>query len=227
MVPLLDVIELSRELCPHPIQGQLAYATIHNFAGQILAGYHPEAKEICLLTPKAASALCEAQNQLLQNHNLSLFIYDAYRPRRAVQFLLHWMKQPVKDEWELTQKLKHYPRVEKSQLVDLHYLSADSNHCYGNTVDVVLCDPHTGIPLDFGTVYDYMDPKSHLNVTSEEIGIVAFDNRKILQAAMIKAGFQPHETEYWHFSHQGREGREVENPLDIEISPALKGVGVR
>lgn len=227
MSHLLDVIELSRLLCEQSLRGKLAYATIDNFAGQILDGYHPEALEVCLMTPKAAKALCQAQNQLIRNHQLGLFIHDSYRPRRAVKRLLQWMNEPVKDEWELSQKRKHYPKVEKSEFVKLHYLSEDSNHCYGNTVDVFLCDFKTGNTLNHGTVYDYMDRKSHLSATAEEIGVEAWQNRQILQAAMTEAGFLPHDTEYWHFSHGGQEGREVREPFDLEITPGLKGLGVR
>jgi D-alanyl-D-alanine dipeptidase len=227
MTQLLDVIELSKLLCNKPIHGKLAYATLDNFAGQILTGYHPQALDVCLMTPKAANALCQAQNQLIHAHSLGLFIYDSYRPKRAVKHLLQWMKEPVKDEWELTQKSKHYPQVEKSQFVALHYLAEDSGHCYGNTVDVVLYDYESEKILDMGTIYDFMGEKSHLSATAEDIGATAYQNREILQATMKQHGFLPHHTEYWHFSHGGREGREVSEGFDLEITPDLKGLGVR
>ncbi len=227
MSQLLDVIALSKLLCEQALRGKLAYATTDNFTGQILEGYHPEALEVCLMTPKAAKALCQAQNQLIRDYGLGLFIYDSYRPKRAVKGLLRWMNEPVKDEWELIQKEKHYPQVEKSQFLELHYLAEDSNHCYGNTVDVVLFDFNTEATLDHGTVYDYMDKKSHLNATAQEIGVEAYQNRQLLQAILTGAGFLPHDTEYWHFSHGGQNGREVSEPFDLEITPDLKGLGIR
>lgn len=227
MTILVDVIELSKLHCEQPIRGKLAYATTDNFSGQILDGYHPDALDICLLTPEAANALCKAQNHLVRSKRLGLFIHDSYRPKRAVMDLLRWASEPAKSELELIQKAKHYPRIEKNQLFPLRYLSEDSNHCYGNTVDLVLYDPQIEKPLDMGTIFDYMDEKSHLSATAKEIGDEAYQNRLILIEAMTLANFQPYEKEHWHYSHGGLAGREVSQPFDLEITPDLKGSGLR
>jgi len=224
MIELIDVIALSTKHCKHPIRGKLAYATTDNFVGQILPGYHPEALEVCLMTPKAAHALCETQNHL-STQGLGLFIYDAYRPRRAVKYLMQWIEAPVISELELIQKAKHYPLVEKKDFVKLHYVGEDSGHCYGNTVDVVLFDLKKQHTLAMGSIYDFMDEKSHLITGPEIIGQEAYQRRQILLQAMTQQGFHSHSTEYWHFAHGGIEGREVKEPFDIEIKPELKGCG--
>ena len=71
---LINVIKLSTQLCKSPIQCKLAYATKENFLGRSVKGYHAEISDFCLLTSKAANALCEVQNFLNQK-NLGLFIF--------------------------------------------------------------------------------------------------------------------------------------------------------
>ena len=58
----------------------LRYLTNHNFLGVPVDGYH---KEKCYLTKAAADSLAKVQSELRKLH-LSLKIYDAYRPQRAV-----------------------------------------------------------------------------------------------------------------------------------------------
>jgi D-alanyl-D-alanine dipeptidase len=223
---LMDVIELSKKKCVLPIQAKLAYATSHNLVGRPLNGYHVDALDICLLTPKAANALCQVQNDLVKQYQMGLFIYDTYRPKRAVLDLMRWAKTPAASDNELHRKKLHYPHLEKNQLFNLGYIAEDSNHCYGNTVDLVLIDLQTQQLLDMGAIFDYMDQRSHLTATIAEIGETAYRHRRILVDAMEKLGFHPYEKEYWHFCHGGRAGSEVNAPLDIEITPLLKGIGV-
>ncbi|RIB09271.1 hedgehog signaling/DD-peptidase zinc-binding domain-containing protein [Gigaspora rosea] len=168
--------------------------------------------------PKAAKALCLTQSYLNEKYGYGLFVYDAYRPKRAVQDILSWSKQPPSDEYELERKQKHYPNIEKSQLFDLGYVCEDSGHCYGNTVDVVLQVIKTGEILDMGAIYDFMDKISHSTADSTQIGEVAYKNRLILSEAMQQFGFLPYTVEFWHFSHGGEEGREVKVPLDEVIT---------
>jgi D-alanyl-D-alanine dipeptidase len=215
---LIDVTALSQEKCKSPIKAQLKYATRKNFVGRPITGYEVNAKNIALMTPNAANALCNVQNYLLENYDVSLLILDAYRPKRAVMDFVFWSKQPAHDEHELKRKEKHYPNIEKGQLFELGYVAEDSGHCYGNTVDLVLIDNKTGGKLDMGARFDFMDEKSHTTATSEQIGETAHKNRQILAEAMEKFGFQPYKEEFWHFSHYGKEGREVQEPMDTEIT---------
>src|SRR5579883_153689 len=223
---LIDTVALSKKICDQPIQCQLAYTTANNFLGRIVNGYHQDAFDICLLTPKAAHALCQVQNELIHNHELGLLVFDAYRPRRAVKDFMQWSKAPPASDFELQRKKLHYPHIEKNQLFDLGYVAEDSNHCYGNTVDLVLIDLQTKKILNMGDIFDYMDPLSHITNTENEIGAEAYQNRQILRDAMEKHGFHPYQYEFWHYCHGGPKGREVEGPLDIEITANLKGIGV-
>lgn len=81
---LRDVITLSKKHCLSPIQGRLAYAGYENFIGRVIDGYSEDADDVCLLTKEAASALCDVQRELNQS-GLGLYIFDAYRPLRAVK----------------------------------------------------------------------------------------------------------------------------------------------
>jgi D-alanyl-D-alanine dipeptidase len=39
----------------------------------------------------------------------------------------------------------------------------------------------------------------------------------MLAEAMIKFGYEGYEFEFWHFSHGGKEGREVDLAMDIPV----------
>lgn len=227
---LVDVVALSKIRCLAPIKGELKYATSENFVGRPLAGYStdPNAREVCLLEQKTAEALCAVQNNLIRKYNnkYGLMIYDAYRPKRAVLDILHWSKQSPGSDYELLRKNLHYPHIEKKQLFELGYVREDSNHCYANTVDIVLVDPMSGKLYDFGACYDYMDELSHTTMTAEDIGDEAYQLRKLLAAIMQEHGFESIKEEFWHFSYHGKDGRATDEAIDIEITPQLKGLGV-
>lgn len=223
MAKLINVLELSIKRCKRPIQGELVYATPYNFVGRVLDGYHAEASDLCLLTPDAANAVCDVQNYLIDNHNVGLFIFDAYRPKRTVQDFLKWSKALPVNKFELERKALHYPHIEKSQLFSLGYLSEDSNHCYGNTVDLVLVDAQHNF-LNMGAIFDFLDEISHLTATADCIGQDAFSNRQILIKAMTAFGFESYVKEFWHFCHGGAKGREVLAPIDISIHPEVRDI---
>ncbi len=219
--PLVDVVKLSASRCTTPIKAELRYATDKNFVGRVLNGYDPAVAHVALLTKKAATSLCDVQNDLIKNYGYGLLVYDAFRPKRAVQDILQWSQQQVANDYELMRKAKHYPNVDKTQLFELGYVAEDSGHCYGNTVDVVLIDIATGKELDMGARFDFMDEKSHRNINASQIGENAHRNREILSNAMQKFGFEPYEKEFWHFSFGGIKGREVAKPMDVTIREAV------
>ena len=212
---MIDVITLSKEQCRHPIQGKLVYAATDNFLGRRVAGYHPAADSLCLMTARSAEALCAVQNQLAES-GIGLFIFDSYRPLRAVHDFHQWMQQPPESPYELERKKIHYPHIEKSQLATLGYLAADvSNHCYGDTVDLSLIDLQNNTLLDMGACFDYFDEISHTTATVDRIGETAFRHREILTQTMLNTGFLPYEKEFWHFTFQQRD---IPEPMDFEIT---------
>lgn len=219
---LVNVIEISKEKCKHPIKAKLKYATTKNFVGRVIDGYDPTITDVALMTSKAAEQLCLVQNELIEKYQYGLLIYDAYRPKRAVNDFMLWSKADPESPYELERKAKHYPNIEKQKFFELGYVAEDSGHCYGNTVDLVLIDLNTNKKLEMGARYDFMDEKSHITAKVGQISEEALKNRKILLDTMQKFGFNPLHEEYWHFSHGGKEGREVQKPMDIPIQVAIR-----
>lgn len=219
---LIDVTSLSEKYTRYPLQIKLKYASRENFVGRPISGY--KTAEVGLMTPHAAEKLCQVQERLIKLYQYGLIIYDAYRPKRAVEDIFAWSIQPPANDYELERKAKHYPNIEKNQLFNCGYLAHDSGHCYGNTVDVFLVDLRHNNKIEMGACYDYMDERSHTTITSKVIGEEAYRNRQILSETMQMMGFEPYEREFWHFSYQGKKGREVLIPMDIEITSALKGI---
>lgn len=220
---LVDAIGLSERYCRYPIQGRLAYATQENFLGRVVDGYTEDALELCLLTRSTAEALCAVQNYL-NNKQLSLFIFDGFRPLRAVRDFAKWLEQPPVSDYELLRKKIHYPHLEKKDLVRLGYLPKDvSRHCFGNVVDLSIVNVGENSHLDMGACFDFFDEASHITATASDIGEVAYCNRQLLLSAMQQFGFIPYQFEYWHFDYSRRE---VAEPMDISVSSALRGINI-
>jgi PhoPQ-activated pathogenicity-related protein/D-alanyl-D-alanine dipeptidase len=219
---LVDVVALSKKECARPIQAHLAYATENNFVGQHIDGYTPGLTDMALMTKAAAAALVKVQNDLFLEHGYGLLIYDSYRPQQAVRHFVRWSKLPPVGKHELDRKKLQYPDIEKATMFERGYVSEDSQHCYGHTVDLVLVDKN-GKELNHGVPFDYMGTKSHATATVKDIGEEALNNRKILTATMKKYGFVPYPLEYWHFSYGDKS---IHEPMDIKITPELKGLNV-
>ena len=92
-----------------------------------------------------------------------------------------------------------YPEVDKTLLFDQGYIDAKSGHSRGSTVDLTLFDMSTGKEVDMGGTFDYFGVLSHPDYT-EGLTDEQYANRMILREAMIRHGFRPLETEWWHFT---------------------------
>lgn len=223
----IDAIELSKNLCPYPIQGLLKYATDDNFLGRIVDGYQPNVTDIGLLTTEAAKALCQAQQYFFKQYHYSLCIYDAYRPLRAIKDFQRWIDEPIVTEQQRLQKALYFPHLNKADLIKLGYIATGessiiSRHCYGNAVDVALIDLKTNQEINMGAIFDFFDEISHTTASIEQIGEKAWQNRQLLQTGMAMVGYQPYQEEFWHFDFHKRE---IDNPEDIPITEALRGLG--
>jgi zinc D-Ala-D-Ala dipeptidase len=196
------------------IRQDIRYATSHNFIGRPIRGY--QAGE-CILTRPAATALAKVQKELLQS-GLSLKVFDCYRPQMAVDEFIAWSRQTNDQKM----KAEFYPRVDKADFFKLGYVAEQSGHSRGSTMDLtivpLLYPPprpyHEGQTLvsciasypqrfpdagvDMGTGFDCMDEWSHPD--SRAINTVAWYNRLILKTLMEKYGFEPLDTEWWHFT---------------------------
>ena len=167
------------------------YYSDDNFLGKQVDGYM---SNTAILKYDATLALNKIQKELLEM-NLSLIVYDAYRPQKAVDHFVSW----VNDSNDIINKEDYYPNVDKSKLIEYGYIGALSNHSKGNTIDLSIIDLKTGKPLDMGSIFDFFGDISHYNtnkITNEQ-----FDNRKLLKDIMEKYNFSPYINEWWHFSY--------------------------
>ena len=169
---------------------EVRYATNHNFTGQVVEGY---LSDNISLTKEAAQALKKASEDL-KEQGYGILIYDAYRPKRAVDFFIEWGKQPedykTKDEF--------YPKFTKEYLFNNGYLARRSGHSRGSTVDLTLFYLDTGELVDMGSPYDFLDTIS--NHGTDKITEEQTRNRNILKEAMKRANFKELRTEWWHYT---------------------------
>ena len=168
----------------------IRYAGSNNFIGRPVAGYEAP---LCLLSEAASTALARAQ-ELALSRNLSLLVYDCYRPQRAVEAFVDWVSGTAPEPT----KTAYYPSLDRSSLIDLGYIASQSGHSRASTVDLTLVDSTTGQHLDMGTPWDFFDPKSHTE--SDEIDLGARHNRFLLREIMTASGFRPYYAEWWHFT---------------------------
>jgi len=149
------------------------YATTNNFTGQIL---YPTDK--VYIRKIVGEALAKIQAYLLENFNLQIKVFDGYRPL-SVQ----------KKMWKILPDDRYVANPAKG-----------SRHNRGAAVDLTLIDS-TGSELEMGTEYDNFTEKAHYDFPdlSEEVK----SNRKILLDTMVKFGFNPIESEWWHFDFNG------------------------
>lgn len=172
------------------IQTEVRYFSTHNFVGKQINGYN---SNTIIVSKETAEVLKKIQNTLKKEH-LSLKVYDAYRPERAVKHFWNW----AKDLNDTLMKQEFYPNVHKKDLFKLEYIAKRSGHSRGSTVDVTLVNLKTNKELDMGTPYDFFGEESWVNykkITPEQQ-----KNRKLLQQLMLKNGFKNYLQEWWHFT---------------------------
>ena len=183
-----DFVILS-EVVPDAIL-EIRYYSTYNFIGDRIDGYE---EPIALLTEEAAQALGEVSDEL-KEEGYRLKIYDAYRPQSAVTMFWTWSK----DREDTRMKEYFYPEVDKSDLNMYGYVAKHSGHSRGSTVDLTLFYMDTEKEVDMGSTYDFFGDESHPDysgITEEQR-----ENRMILRDAMMRHGFKPIATEWWHFT---------------------------
>jgi D-alanyl-D-alanine dipeptidase len=201
-----------REVIPDIIL-DMRYTTDHNFLGVTVDGYNA-AK--CFMTREAAEALLSVQKEL-RNFSLSLKIYDAYRPQRAVDHFVRW----AKDLGDTLTKKEFYPTIDKNRLFVDGYIAERSGHSRGSTIDLTIVpiplpyQPEFNIDdqcecyepaenrfkdnsIDMGTGFDCFHPLS--NTENPEINPQQRANRLLLKLIMDKYGFRNLPEEWWHFT---------------------------
>ena len=193
---------------PDAIQ-EIRYYSTYNFVGQRIDGYE---QPTAMLTRRAADSL-RAVSDDVKRMGYRLKIYDAYRPQKAVNHFVRWAKVLS----DTLMKHDFYPDLPKSVLFRQGYIAGKSGHTRGSTVDLTLFDMKTGKDVDMGGTFDWFGPESHpdfcgnpetgkytgdnhkspkgRSITPEQ-----FRNRMILRRAMLRHGFKPISTEWWHFT---------------------------
>jgi D-alanyl-D-alanine dipeptidase len=169
------------------IRQDMRYAGSNNFTHRPVPGYN--AGE-CVLMDQAAKALSRVQ-QAIARYDYGLVVFDCYRPKRAVASFMAWaassgMRDPA-----------HNPGVDRNRLVAEGYIAAKSGHSCGSTVDLALINLKTGKTLDFGTSFDFFDPKSFTDARG--ISDASRKNRLLLVSVMGAQHFANYAREWWHF----------------------------
>ena len=168
----------------------LRYSTENNFTGKVIDGYRSNK---AIISTEAAMALIQVQNDLDQM-NLSLKIFDAYRPQMSVNYFINWSNDPL----DTINKSIYYPKIKKSELFPLGYIAERSGHSRGSTVDLTIVDNTTFKELDMGTPYDFFGPESATNFI--EITDKQSSNRLLLLETMTRNGFKNYSKEWWHYT---------------------------
>ena len=180
---------LLADYVPSVIQ-EIRYYSTYNFIGDRIDGY----EEPCaILTTEAARALKSVSNEMnVMGYRLKVF--DAYRPVIAVKHFVLW---GIEDT-DIRMKPYFYPDLEKEELFMKGYIASRSSHSRGSTVDLTLLDMRTGKEVDMGSPFDMFSEVSHPDYTG--ITKEQYDNRMLLQSVMRRNGFEPFDTEWWHFT---------------------------
>ncbi|MBP5196656.1 MAG: M15 family metallopeptidase [Bacteroidaceae bacterium] len=181
---------------------EIRYFSTYNFVGKRIDGY---LQPTALLTKRAADSLKAVSDDLVR-HGYRLKIYDAYRPQCAVDHFVRWSK----DVNDTLMKKYFYPDLDKSVLFPQLYICERSGHTRGSTLDLTLFDMNKEKEVDMGGTFDWFGEESHPDFSGDpetlyfdpEGGLTSeqFYNRMMLRAAMMRHGFKPFPTEWWHFT---------------------------
>ena len=181
---------------------EIRYFSTYNFVGRRIDGY---VEPTALMTKVAADSL-RAVSDDVKALGYRLKVYDAYRPQMAVDHFLRW----AADIPDTLMKRYFYPDVDKSLLFEQEYIAAKSGHTRGSTVDLTLFDMQTEKELDMGGTFDWFGLESHPDfggnpdtmeyLPNDEITAEQFAHRMILRQAMMRHGFRPISSEWWHFT---------------------------
>ncbi|MBC8046993.1 MAG: M15 family metallopeptidase [Fimbriimonadaceae bacterium] len=175
------------------IKVELKYSTTDNFMKMDMYGDFTKA----YLQPDVAEKLAKAYKLLKEKRpDYTLLVYDCVRPRSIQQMMWDSLKLPLEE------KTKFISNPQNGSL-----------HNYGAAVDLTICNKK-GKALDMGTIYDYIGelarPELENRFLAEgKLTQQQVDDRKLLRAVMLDAGFKMIENEWWHFNSCSREEAKV------------------
>lgn len=183
-----DFVLLS-DFVPGIIQ-EIRYFSTYNFVGDRINGY----EEPCAIVTKEAARAVKSASEELMVKGYRMKIFDAYRPVTAVKHFIYW---GIEDT-DIRMKPYFYPDLEKQELFSKGYISKQSSHSRGSTLDLTLLDMKTGKEVDMGGPFDFFGELSHPDfkgITEEQ-----FENRMLLKDVMVRNGFNTFPFEWWHFT---------------------------
>jgi len=151
------------------IKLDIRYATTNNFTGKVV---YPSSR--CYLRRAVAEKLDKVQREL-EELGLGLKIFDGYRPL-SVQ----------RKFWEICPDPRYVADPAKG-----------SKHNRGSAVDVTLIDRATGKELVMPSEFDDFTEKAHRDYA--KMAPEGARYCKLLELIMVKHGFIPLPTEWWHF----------------------------
>lgn len=166
------------------------YATWDNFTGKPVDGYLANR----IVGTKALCGALDVAREKAASRGFGLLVWDGYRPQRAVQAFLSWSEAP---EDGLT-KSRHYPNIDRAEMIERGYVSPKSGHSRGGAVDLTLYHLDSGELAAMGGGHDLMDSLSHHgagDITDAEVR-----NRRHLRSIMEACGFNAYDCEWWHYS---------------------------
>ncbi|MBD1846427.1 M15 family metallopeptidase [Cyanobacteria bacterium FACHB-63] len=150
----------------------------------------------CILRASVAQQLSQVQTDL-EKKGLGLKVYDCYRPLSVQKRL-----------WEIVPDERYVANPARG-----------SRHNRGAAVDVTLVD-RNGKELPMPTEFDDFTERASRTYTN--LSAQVLENRQLLENAMVRAGFIPLSTEWWHFDGKGWQNFSVRDvPFGAIASPPL------
>lgn len=166
----------------------LRYYSAYNFTGHKIRGYKAP---VAYMTKEALQALAVAAADL-RSQGYRILVWDSYRPQKAVDHFVEWINDPNDPG-----NKSFYPTLHKSDLIAGDYIMPKSGHTRGSTIDLTIVK-QDGSFVDMGGTFDLFSEISHPDY--KKLTRKQKKNRQILRDAMVKAGFKPLESEWWHFT---------------------------
>lgn len=169
---------------------EIRYYSTFNFIGERIDGYE---QPVALLTREAAERLKEVSDEMI-GRGYRLKVFDAYRPQKAVDHFMRW----AKDARDTRMKAQFYPGLDKRVLIPQGYIAERSGHSRGSTVDLTLFDMRAQREVNMGSPFDFFGQRSHPDCRS--VTKAQYARRMLLREAMLRHGFKPLSSEWWHFT---------------------------
>ncbi|MEA5497093.1 M15 family metallopeptidase [Limnoraphis robusta] len=227
-VPVQDCGE---PLLPIPLE-QFAVESPHPYE-KLGAPYHLSGVDSpYYLRQEVLERLITAQTQLQSDYpGWKILIFDAYRPLEVQQFMVDYTFAEIIKARELKPDLIS-AEERKAILEEVYQFWAVPSldpatpppHSTGAAIDITLVN-NTGKIVDMGSPIDEISPRSYPNHFAESSHLVEqkyHQNRLILAAVMISAGFQQHPNEWWHFSYGDQMWAWLNNQQETEQKSVAK-----